>query len=59
MCYIIVKYNYIYPSFLQSEEQARMARIYRRQEAAKDFDKKVRPYLDALVQATEGEDQST
>lgn len=43
---------------LQSEEEARLARIYRRQEATKDFDKKVRPYLDTLMQATEGEGRS-
>ena len=39
----------------QREEQAKLARIYRCQETAKNFDKKVRPFLDTMMHATEGQ----
>ena len=34
----------------QEEEQARLTRIQQRDEAVTEFDKRVRPYIDALQQ---------
>ena len=38
------------PMYVQEEEQAKLTRIQQRDEAVTEFDKRVRPYIDALQQ---------
>ena len=44
--------------YVQEEEQARLTRIQQRDEAVTEFDKRVRPYIDALQQEESAEKAS-
>ena len=43
----------------QEGEQARLVRIQQRDEAVTEFDKRVRPYIDALLQEDSGTKSQT